>query len=236
MTVDNVLKTQAFKLKGRLFTFTVLQLQEVRVESIVRQLSDVISKAPKLFEQTPIVLDCTHIDSDALDLSSLYQAMREQDVLPIAVQGGNAFLQTCARALGLAVLNASATQDKALETAFEPDVSPQQQLTSVKSKRVNGPIRSGQQIVSKGGDLIITSSVSHGAEVLSEGNIHVYGALRGKALAGIGGARDVRIFCQSLDAELVSIAGFYLVRESLHPIASPCQIYLQDEQIKIDPL
>lgn len=234
MTHDNLLKTQAFRLKGRLFTFTVLQLQEVRVESIVKQLVDVISKAPKLFEQTPIVLDCTHVDSDALDLSSLYQAMREQSILPIAIQGGNAFLQTCARALGLAVLNASATQDKILETAFDSAAS--SPVAQLKSKRVNGPIRSGQQIVSKGSDLIITSAVSHGAEVLSEGNIHVYGALRGKALAGIGGDKEARIFCQSLDAELVSIAGFYLVREALHPITSPCQIYLQDEQIKIESL
>ncbi len=231
MTTDNLLKTQAFKLKGRLFTFTVLQLQSVVCEVIVKQLIEMVSQAPKLFENTPIVLDCSAIDSDALDLSSLCQMIRELGVVPIAIQGGNAFLQTCARALGLAVLNASATHDKPLETSIDTVTT-----SITKSKRVNSPIRSGQQIVSKAADLIIAASVSHGAEVLSEGNIHVYGALRGKALAGMNGDRDARIFCLSLDAELVSIAGFYLVRESLHPVTSPCQIYLQDEQIKIDTL
>lgn len=233
MTADSLLKGQAFKLKGRLFTFTVLQLQEVVCEAIVNQLVQMIAQAPKLFEQTPIVLDCTSIESDALDLSSLCQAIREQGVVPIAVQGGSAFLQTCARALGLAVLNASATNDKPLETSIETTATP----TFVsKSKRVNVPIRSGQQIVGKAADLIITASVSHGAEILSEGNIHIYGALRGKALAGISGDKEARIFCQSLDAELVSIAGFYLVREALHPVTSPCQIYLQEDQIKIESL
>lgn len=231
MATENVMKTQAFKLKGRLFTFTVLQLQEVLCESIVKQLTQVIVKAPKLFENTPVVLDCSQIESDALDLSSLCQAIREQGVVPIAIQGGNPFLQTCARALGLAVLNASATNDKPLELATEAS-----NMMPVRSKRINTPVRSGQQIVSKGADLIITSSVSHGAEVLSEGHIHVYGALRGKALAGISGDKEARIFCQSLDAELVSIAGFYLVRETLSPVAAPCQIYLQDDQIKIEPL
>ncbi len=232
MATENVLKTQAFKLKGRLFTFTVLQLQEVVCESIIKQLTEVISQAPKLFENTPVVLDCSSIESDALDLSSLCQAIREQSVVPIAIQGGSPFLQTCARALGLAVLNASATNDKPLDTSTEVVST---MLTS-KPKRVSVPIRSGQQIVSKDADLIITASVSHGAEILSEGNIHVYGALRGKALAGINGDKEARIFCQSLDAELVSIAGFYLVRETLHPMTSPCQIYLQDDQIKIEPL
>jgi septum site-determining protein MinC len=232
MAAENISKIQSFKLKGRFFTFTVLQLQEVLCEPIIKQLIEVIAQAPKLFENTPVVLDCSNIESEALDLSSLCQEMRAQGVMPIAIQGGSPFLQTCARALGLAVLNASATHDKSLDLYPETTTI----LQSTKSKRVSGPVRSGQQIVSKNADLIITSSVSHGAEVLSEGSIHIYGALRGKALAGIGGDRDARIFCQALDAELVSIAGFYLVRETLQPMSAPCQIYLQDDQLKIDPL
>ena len=83
---------------------------------------------------------------------------------------------------------------------------------------------------------MITAAVSHGAELLAEGNIHVYGALRGRALAGISGNKSARIFCQSLDAEMLAIAGFYQLREATEPCHVPCQIFLQDDQIKIEPL
>lgn len=234
MLIDNVLKSQAFKLKGRLFTFTVLQLLELNPSEIASQLREMVSKAPKMFENTPVVLDCSSVNLEQFNLSAIYTVIRDQGVLPIAIQGGNAFINTCAQALGLAILNASSSNDKSLmmETTFEAPVT-----TSIfKPKRVSSPIRSGQQVVSKGADLIITASVSYGAEILSEGNIHVYGALRGKALAGIAGDKEARIFCQSLDAELISIAGFYLLRESMERYTSPCQIYLQDDQIKIDLL
>lgn len=233
MVTDNVLKSQAFKLKGRLFTFTVLQLLDIEKQSFAQQLTDMVIQAPKLFENTPIVLDCSNIDAEKIDLPWIYQCIREQGILPVAIQGGNAFLHTCAQALGLAVLNSSSSNDKPLmETAFEP----QAPMPHAKTKRVSGPIRSGQQVVSKDADLIIAASVSYGAEILSEGNIHIYGTLRGKALAGIAGDKDARIYCQALDAELVAIAGFYLVRDLMEQYTAPCQIFLRDDQIIIESL
>ena len=83
---------------------------------------------------------------------------------------------------------------------------------------------------------MITASVSHGAELLADGNIHVYGALRGRALAGIAGNKQARIFCQSLDAELVSIAGVYRLSDVIEPMNVPCQIFIQDDRIQIEPL
>jgi septum site-determining protein MinC len=140
--------------------------------------------------------------------------------------------ETLAQCQGLALLNASAAQDK-------PIIEPAQEnltLELIKSKLITSPVRSGQQIVAKGKDLIVTSSVSHGAELLSDGNIHVYGALRGRALAGISGDLEARIYCQSLEAELVSIAGFYRLSDAIEPLAGPCQIYLVNEHIVIEPL
>lgn len=80
---------------------------------------------------------------------------------------------------------------------------------------VTTPIRGGQQIYAQGGDLIVLAPVSPGAELLADGNIHVYGPLRGRALAGIKGDTSARIFCQQLAAEMVSIAGQYKVAEDL---------------------
>lgn len=234
---DNLLKSQAFKLKGRLYTFTVLQLLTNDSNQFAQQLDEVIAKAPLFFDKTPIVLDFSIIHDDVIDLQTFCQCLREHDLVPVGIQGGNPLLATLAQCQGLAVLHASANHDKALMT----EIIVEQGITPIpvelsKTKLQTMPVRSGQQVVSKGGDLIITAAVSHGAELLADGNIHVYGPLRGRALAGISGNLEARIFCQSLDAELVSIAGFYRLSDAIEAHNGPCQIYLQDEHIQIEPL
>lgn len=233
---DNLLKSQAFKLKGRFYTFTVLQLLDVDIKHFEQYLSEVVATAPRLFDRTPIVLDCSAIDADKLDLQAYCQRMRLNGMLPIAIQGGNEWLNTVAQAQGLALLHASSNHDKPLTLESEDSQALQAATGVVRPKLVSSPVRSGQQVVSKGGDLIITAAVSHGAELLADGHIHVYGALRGRALAGIAGDRNARIFCQSLDAELVAIAGFYRLSDAMEPISRPCQIFLQDDHIQIEPL
>lgn len=230
--IDNLLKSQAFKLKGRLYTFTVLQLLNTDAVLFAQQLDDVIIKAPKLFNGTPIVLDCSALHDGEVDLDEFFQIMRLHGMLPVAIQGANPLLAVLAQAKGVPVLHASSAHDKLLveETQHEPVPL----ITATKT--LTTPVRSGQQVVSKGSDLIITASVSHGAELLADGNIHVYGVLRGRALAGMSGDRNARIFCQALEAELVSIAGFYRLSDAIEPYAGACQIYLQEEHICIEPI
>ncbi|MFC3907630.1 septum site-determining protein MinC [Legionella dresdenensis] len=230
---DNLLKSQAFKLKGRLYTFTVIQLFSADKYDFAQQLDDVIQKAPKIFDNTPVVLDCSAIGDGEVDLDALCKSMRSHSLLPVGIQGANPLLATLAQCHGLAVFHGSSAHDKPLIEEVN-DEAPH--VETLKTKLLTTPVRSGQQVVSKGGDLVITASVSHGAELLADGNIHVYGALRGRALAGISGDRNARIFCQSLEAELLSIAGFYILSDAIVPHAGPCQIFLQDEHIKIEPL
>lgn len=240
---DNILKSQAFKLKGRLYTLTVIQLtetdSELLAQSFAQQLASVVAQAPKLFEHTPVVLDLSNITHEALDvgyfnLQALCQCMREHGLIPVAIQGGNAFIHVLAQSQGLAVLTGSSSHDKPWvgEAVAQEPVHAE----VLRTKLLTTPVRSGQQVVSKEGDLIIAASVSHGAELLADGNIHVYGALRGRALAGIAGDKQARIFCQSLDAELVSIAGYYRLRDAIEPMNKPCQIFIQDDRIQIEPL
>lgn len=229
---ENITKTQAFKLKGRLYTFTVLHVLNTDIEIFTQQFAETVIKAPKLFERTPVVFDLSSVNQLEFDLQSLWQIAREHGMIPVAIQGGNPLQDTLAHCQGLAVLNASSSQDKPIIERSIENSSPE----SSKSKLISTPVRSGQQVVAKGGDLIVTSSVSHGAELLADGSIHVYGALRGRALAGISGDLDARIFCQSLEAELVSIAGFYMLSDAIEPINGPCQIYLLDEHIVIETL
>ncbi|MBV9687735.1 MAG: septum site-determining protein MinC, partial [Alphaproteobacteria bacterium] len=105
-----------------------------------------------------------------------------------------------------------------------------------RSRLVTQPVRSGTQIYARGGDLVVTAPVSPGAEIMADGNIHVYAALRGRALAGAGGDAEARIFCSRLEAELVSIAGRYLVSDQISPEhrGLPVQIALIDDRLTIE--
>jgi len=107
--------------------------------------------------------------------------------------------------------------------------------TGSTSTLITQPVRSGQQIHASQGDLTVLASVSPGAELLADGNIHVYGRLQGRALAGINGNQEARIFCQTLSAELVSIAGYYWTHEDLeqHSKKEHVFICLQNQQLHI---
>jgi septum site-determining protein MinC len=117
-------------------------------------------------------------------------------------------------------------------------VGEEQHPQAAPSKVVVHPVRSGRQIYAQGGDLIVLASISPGAELIADGHIHVYGALRGRALAGIAGNPQARIFCRSLEAELVSVAGYWRVRDDIPEelIGKPVQIYLGNEQVVIEEL
>lgn len=103
---------------------------------------------------------------------------------------------------------------------------------------IDKPLRSGQQIYAKG-DLVVLGPVSYGAEVIAEGNIHIYAPLRGRALAGVHGNHDARIFCTCLEPELISIAGIYRTTENPLPadvLGKSVQIRLEQEKLMIEPL
>lgn len=232
---ENTSITQAFKLKGRLYTLTVLQVLHVHPQEFSLYLKETINRAPKMFENTPIVFDLSLVKKQNFDLSSLITICKENGLIPVAVQGGESFHNSLAQLNGLALINGSSSQDKPIiDTVVEPSEPVATKTT--RTKLLTSPVRSGQQFVAKDSDLIVASSVSHGAELLADGCIHVYGTLRGRALAGISGDKTARIFCQSLDAELISIAGFYRVSDTLEPCAKPCQIYLKGEQIQIETI
>jgi septum site-determining protein MinC len=117
-------------------------------------------------------------------------------------------------------------------------VEPVRLATSSQTMVVEKPLRSGQRIYAKG-DLVVLGLVSHGAEVIAEGNIHIYAPLRGRALAGVQGNHDARIFCTCLEPELISIAGIYRTTENPLPpdvLGKPVQIWLEEEKLMIEPL
>ncbi|MGF6465827.1 septum site-determining protein MinC [Paraburkholderia youngii] len=142
-------------------------------------------------------------------------------------------------ATSAATSTASATASTA-SAAVEPTsaAEPVRLATSPQTMVVDKPLRSGQRIYAKG-DLVVLGLVSYGAEVIAEGNIHIYAPLRGRALAGVQGNHDARIFCTCLEPELISIAGIYRTTENPLPadvLGKPVQIWLEDEKLMIEPL
>ena len=194
------MKMQAIKLKGRLFALTVIQVLTADILEISAHLQFLLKTAPRLLERAPVVLDCAKVGGLNLDLAAVCQQVQANNMIVVAISGADAMLLNTAKQLGLALLNAS----KASTAIQAPDHEP------TPTTIVTTQVRSGQQVVAKNGDLIIVAAVSYGAELLAHGNIHVYGPLRGRALAGIAGDKSARIFCLSMDAELLSIAGCYL--------------------------
>ena len=240
MTIDNLTKSQVVRLKGRLFTITVVQLLQVDLYEFEKQLEVLVNQAPKLFYKIPVVLECASLEEEITSLLPYLAIFKKFNLFPIGVQGTQSWLVKLANLQQIPVFQSSSSNDKAIninekKKSTRASNSPLEEAKRL-TKIVTTPVRSGQQVVSKNGDLIVTSSVSYGSELLADGNIHVYGPLRGRALAGIAGDKQARIFCTQLDAELVSIAGFYRLREAIPPMNGPCQIFIQDERLQILPL
>lgn len=230
-----VTKSSAFRLKGSLFTLTVFHLLRTDIALITKQLAQLVKQTPKFFHHMPIVLDLQKIANAAtpINFAELITSLREHQIIPVGVRGGSAEQHEFAQHAGLAILPNTKPE------AETNDAAQQQPVTQYNpTKMVTQPVRSGQQIYARNADLIVLAPVSHGAELLADGNIHVYGTLRGRALAGTSGDQNARIFCQSLEAELVAIAGHYWVSEDLqnNPIKQSVHIYLENDRLHVGTL
>jgi len=183
-----------------------------------------------------------------LDLAAVVALLREHQMQPVAVQGATPEELEQAQALGLA--DASG-QDLTRTRGAEPRTVVQEVEVvrevvrevavpgeAARTLIIDKPLRSGQQVYAKGADLVVMALVSHGAEVIADGSIHVYAPLRGKAIAGARGNADARIFSLSMEAELISIAGIYRTTENPLPdtvLRKPAQIRLDGEKLVFEP-
>lgn len=234
----------SLELKGSLFPLSVLHCTDLSVATLGPLLSAKLAQAPGFFYQAPIVLnlqDC----QDLPDFAALKQLFTELKLVLVGITGASANVKTAAQQAGLAVLQAGkAAQAKtpisetANKTTMHSAASATPQQIMMDSKIVEQTVRSGQQVYAKGADLIVKGAVGAGAEVIADGNIHIYGSLRGKAIAGANGDTSKRIYCYNMQAELVSVAGNYWLSESLQGEfwGKPACIKLQDETLVISEL
>lgn len=233
----------AFELKGSLFTLTVMHLFTTDLGQLTQQLIPLVKQTPKFFQHMPIVVDLQKLSSEknSIDFAHLAQTLMEQGLILVGIRGGTAKQNEAALQANLAVF--PNTKTEVVEKPAADETSQQTQTetastttaTTLSAKIITQPVRSGQQIYARNADLIVLAPVSPGAELLADGNIHVYSALRGRALAGVTGDENCRIFCQSLEAELVSIAGHYWISEDLQnaSIKQNAHIYLENDRLHI---
>ncbi|WP_419174617.1 septum site-determining protein MinC [Desulfosediminicola sp.] len=218
----------ALEVKGSVLTIITLHIMETQPDRLYPQLEKKFGKAQAFFKNAPVILDLEEIDKKGkaeLDFGLLVNTLREFGLVLVGVRSSDAFL--CERVVeaGLGLLppvksrSSKIVQDDTEESETQSESRDRKTANESRSvaptKVINQPVRSGQQVFAPEGDLVILSSVNAGAEVLAAGNIHIYGALRGRALAGINGDSTSRIFSLQSDPELIAIAGEYMVNESL---------------------
>ncbi|MDV6340186.1 septum site-determining protein MinC [Nitrosomonas sp. Is35] len=248
--------TPALEFKSSTFFAPILILYTNDLAAIEQTLHEKINLAPEFFKDSPLIIDLRELNKQNLDIdfTQIIQLLRRVSFFPVGIRGGNENQNKQARALFIPIdtvreqgntITVGAEAPKQ-ETAPQPAAQPETAAikepvrpipippVAATATLVTQPIRSGQRIYAAG-DLIILSQVSAGAEIMAEGNIHVYNTLRGRALAGVHGNTAARIFCFDLQAELISIAGDYKTSEDLNKqtYKNPVQIYLQNHALII---
>ncbi|MBB4004135.1 septum site-determining protein MinC [Aurantimonas endophytica] len=243
--------TRPIRLKGRSFLALVLS-PELPFDGWLARLDDLASRSTGFFLGRPIVLDVEGLEISQEQLKELIGELGERSVrimgiegarssllgigMPPAMKGGRPaadFEAPAAEAAPAAKNGGKAGTAPVAKAAAAPEPQAPRPVASI---IVNQPVRSGQSIIFPEGDVTIIGSVASGAEVVAGGSIHIYGALRGRAMAGSVGNADARIFCRKLEAELLAIDGLYKMVDDMDAKlrGQAVQIWLEGDTIKAE--
>jgi septum site-determining protein MinC len=220
-----------------------LRLNALDIDAIEKALEQRRGQAPDLLSSARLLLDLNPLAEVAPVqtgvLSELIERLARRGFPVFGLVAGPLAGQQ-AQALGLPVLSSVAEMRQAARPVARSGASeaPPPPATAAVGLHIERQVRSGQQVYARDGDLVIHGNVSAGAEVIADGSIHIYGALRGRALAGAEGREQARVYCQEFHAELVSVAGHYKVLEELpKPLRGlAIQVWLEDGQLRMDRL
>lgn len=252
MVADPPEFSSAFEIIDLVLPLVGVELREANPARLATELERKLGETPNFFDDDPVVIDIAALRESAgtLDFPRLLKVLRAHRMRPVLVSGGSGAQMNAALKAGLAAAPEAvlAPRAKTVEVVREVQVEVVREVpvdvvrevvVSVPTLVVDKPLRSGQQVYAKGGDLIVLAAVNAGAEVIADGNIHVYGPLRGKAIAGSRGNADARIFTTCLEPELISIAGVYRTTEAPIPpdvAGKPAQVRLVGDKLVMEAL
>ncbi|KIC15756.1 septum site-determining protein MinC [Leisingera sp. ANG-Vp] len=228
-----------FQIRGRYFTAVALRPEEGPLDQAFYAALDAqLRWSPHFFDGAPLILDLAQAPnlSRPAQLRALADSLRSRGLAVFGVQNATALQEAAAEDAGLILL--ASGKDAPLNTGpgLRKDIP--KKLRPPENRLITEPVRSGQSVVAEGGDLIVVGPVSSGAELIARGSIHVYGPMRGRAMAGAEGDESARIFCRSLKAELLAVAGLYRTSETLEPglQGRPAQVFLRDERLCVEAM
>jgi septum site-determining protein MinC len=245
-------KSPFFELRSGSVDTLLFVVKTTDLDALKSELTRRFEATPEFFSGDVVAIDLRRLgEGERVALSDIARLLDSVQMRPLGVVAAPHQASWAADA-GLPLLEARdrrASAAKADERQAEPqrqgeparqapDAEAVKSAASASTLLIEKPLRSGQQVYAKG-DLIVLGLVSHGAEVIAEGNIHVYAPLRGRALAGVHGNHGARIFCTCLEPELISIAGIYRTTENPLPaevLGKSVQIRLVDEKLIFEPL
>lgn len=228
---------ETFHVRGRFLTAIAIRIESERPDaSFFAALDEKIKTNANLLIGAPIVLDLEAVPGfvDGTFLRDVIDAIRSRGLLLFGVQNASAEQRTVAEQAGLipVLIGRDAPAHKVRTEAS----GPMRPVKRLENKVIRRHIRSGQMVVAERGDLTIIGSVASGAEVVASGNIHIYGTLRGRAMAGADGDESARIFCSKLEAELLAVAGLFKTSETINPDlrSRNVQVFLEEETLRIE--
>jgi septum site-determining protein MinC len=241
--------SQAGELKIGQVGIANLRIRVFDTARLAAEMAERVRGAPNLFERAAVILDFGGLATcpTALEVNALADALRQAGVKPVGIAYGTSEIDALSRATGLPLLAKFRASYERSEPAPPAPVveapaaapAPAPKAAPAEPGLVHvHPVRSGQQVYAQQRDLTVCATVGAGAEVIADGSIHIYGALRGRALAGAGGFEGARIFCREFQAELVAIAGTYKVLEDIPPSlrGKAVQVRLDNGQLRIEEL
>ncbi|WP_313273712.1 septum site-determining protein MinC [Stenotrophomonas sp.] len=247
---------QAGELKIGQVGIANLRIRTLDVARLSQEMRERVARAPKLFGRAAVILDFGGLSQvpDRATAQELVNGLRDAGVLPVALAYGSSETEALSEQLGLPLLAKFRAQYERTEVEPAPPPPPPERKRAAEpapppaaapTGAVPQPgrmqlttVRSGQQLYAENCDLTVLSTVGAGAEVIADGSIHIYGTLRGRALAGAQGNEGARIFCRDFHAELVAIAGRYKVLDDIpdNLRGKAVQIWLEQDQIMIAAL
>jgi septum site-determining protein MinC len=220
---------QPVRMRGRSYVAFVF-CPVVPIVGWLEEIDAMLARSPGFFVGKPVVLDLSAVDLSQTAIALLVTSLEQRNIRVLGIEGVDAAHLT--------------TSMPPLLTGGRPTVLMQNEpkKPDAKSKPMSllleTPVRSGQSIVFTEGDVTVLGSVGSGAEIVAGGSIHVYGTLRGRAMAGVNGNSTARIYCQKIEAELLAIDGYYQTAEEIDVALRhrPAQAWLDGDVMKITPL
>ena len=233
---------RSIRIKGRSFLAVVLS-PEAPLDQWLERLDDLAARSAGFFLSRPVVLDASELSLDKAGLKALLAALTERNVGIMGIEGVRPSM--IEQGMPPSLKGGKPASDVEVEpvaiAAELPEEKPRasgEVRAVVQSLVINEPVRSGQSIMFPEGDVTVIGSVASGAEIIAGGSVHIYGALRGRAMAGSLGNVSARIFCRKLEAELLAIDGVYKVAEDIDDKlrGQPVQLWLENDTIKAEKL